>query len=236
MSPFVDSSSTSPPVETPESPAPRRGRGRWRRRGRGGRRRPDRVPAAHLRRLQGGHHSGPFHLPPLAGLLHRRSDRGRVRPAPDPVGGLPLPAQVRRDPPPVPVPHAHRDPLHRGAHPHRDRPLRRHGDRREQGRRRLPNPDTTIHVYAFQWGWEFEYDNGRQGHRPDHRRPHHGRADRAVRPHLPALLRRAARLLRAGVQLQPLRQPGLLDGFQFNVSTTASTGASAPSCAASTTR
>ena len=23
-----------------------------------------------------------------------------------------------------------------------------------------PNPDTTVHVYAFQWGWEFQYDNG----------------------------------------------------------------------------
>jgi cytochrome c oxidase subunit 2 len=23
-----------------------------------------------------------------------------------------------------------------------------------------PNPDTTIHVYAFQWGWEFQYSNG----------------------------------------------------------------------------
>jgi cytochrome c oxidase subunit 2 len=23
-----------------------------------------------------------------------------------------------------------------------------------------PNPDTEIHVYAFQWGWEFQYDNG----------------------------------------------------------------------------
>ena len=23
-----------------------------------------------------------------------------------------------------------------------------------------PNPYTTIHVYAFQWGWEFQYDNG----------------------------------------------------------------------------
>jgi cytochrome c oxidase subunit II len=23
-----------------------------------------------------------------------------------------------------------------------------------------PNPYTTIHVYAFQWGWEFEYSNG----------------------------------------------------------------------------
>jgi cytochrome c oxidase subunit 2 len=23
-----------------------------------------------------------------------------------------------------------------------------------------PNPDTTIHVYAFQWGWEFKYENG----------------------------------------------------------------------------
>ena len=23
-----------------------------------------------------------------------------------------------------------------------------------------PNPDTKVHVYAFQWGWEFEYPNG----------------------------------------------------------------------------
>jgi cytochrome c oxidase subunit II len=23
-----------------------------------------------------------------------------------------------------------------------------------------PNPATEIHVYAFQWGWEFQYDNG----------------------------------------------------------------------------
>ena len=25
-----------------------------------------------------------------------------------------------------------------------------------------PNPDATIHVYAFQWGWEFKYPNGVQ--------------------------------------------------------------------------
>ena len=27
-------------------------------------------------------------------------------------------------------------------------------------RRGRRNPYTTIHVYAFQWGWEFQYDNG----------------------------------------------------------------------------
>ena len=74
-----------------------------------------------------------------------------------------------------------------------------------------PNPGAVIHVYAFQWGWEFEYPNGVKviGQTTD--APTMVRADGADDAHLPALLRRAARLLRARVQLQPLRQPRLLD-------------------------
>ena len=81
-----------------------------------------------------------------------------------------------------------------------------------------PHPYAKIHVYAFQWGWEFEYPNGVKiiGQTTD--APDHGGPDRARRCGIDsALLRRAARLLRARVQLQPLRQPGVHHDFDFNV-------------------
>jgi hypothetical protein len=71
-----------------------------------------------------------------------------------------------------------------------------------------PNPGATIHVYAFQWGWEFDYPNGVKVIGQTTEAPHHGGAGGHDGAHPPQSPRRAARLLRARVQLQPLRQPG----------------------------
>ena len=38
-----------------------------------------------------------------------------------------------------------------------------------------------VHVYAFQWGWEFEYPNGVKVIGQTDRRAHHGRPDRRRR-------------------------------------------------------
>ena len=74
----------------------------------------------------------------------------------------------------------------------------------------VPHPYATIHVYAFQWGWEFQYDNGvkvigQTTDAPTMVVP----TDETVRG-LPAVLRRAARVLHTRIQLQPVRQPRLL--------------------------
>ena len=177
--PFASVVAVSPRARTsPRTVAPRRRRALGTRRRGGTPVRAGRVPAPDLLRLQGLDRAGPRGVPALLGHNHRRHRRGGVRGGAHHLGDHPLPAPLRRDAAPVPVPHPPRDHLHRSCRWSSCSSSSASRWRREQRRRRRPHPGGEGQRHGLPVGMAVRLPRPRERDRRDHRGPRPRRAQR----------------------------------------------------------